>query len=677
MLNVLIVIPEPDGNIGVYNYFPFCADTCENRPSLARVTKWLSENKTFQNGSLHLFLAKVTNLQGLRLKVSTLDIPPDVEVSEANTTVRGYEGDLLKLISNQMNFHPEFLVPMASNDWRQSQSNGTVLGMIGDVHRCRSHIGFGNLVPTFTAASSVDFTVSFESECLTFAVPKEQMTVLKTGGETEVCFSRNPGNCASYGSLPLCRAHKPVLSRAIPLAPCCGVKAFASGETAKVCSQHDDFESSSVYQSKLLGIKTPRLLKKSAIPTIRLKGEESSKKKARRRRSFSSRNICEVEIREYNETENENCNNIYESFAAYRDQGIQCELGMESYRNTYFAIEESMDKGSDCCDDNEDDYIVSEDSVSSGNEFDGTLCLGPQLFIVVFDCLLQLLKFCSKCGSRVCDVQTAVKLASLTVTTNCLKGHKSIWHSQPYSNGRYSVNICLATSIYLREVHILKIKLKSGDGRFDSPGYCAKYVAYITIDIDSGRIVDLVVLQKGQVAGDLEKHACEKLFLSDRHRSIRKILLTKYSEMSHEFDVWHISKSKYLQDIKQIKTCHTGGLESFHSISLKFKPIRNHFSYDGMVTSNWTENEIFQAIKEVGWYKTYKSKRHDCQYELLSIFREAVRDDQSLKLYDDPYKAIDVPRVDEGEMLERTGDAREKPLTTHIVQRNSRCENLE
>ncbi|KAJ8885263.1 hypothetical protein PR048_011460 [Dryococelus australis] len=60
-------------------------------------------------------------------------------------------------------------------------------------------------------------------------------------------------------------------------------RAFAPCKTVKVCSQHftdDDFESSSMYKSKLLGIKTPKLLKKSAIPTIRLKGERSTKKKA-------------------------------------------------------------------------------------------------------------------------------------------------------------------------------------------------------------------------------------------------------------------------------------------------------------------------------------------------------------------------------------------------------------
>ncbi|KAJ8889148.1 hypothetical protein PR048_008642 [Dryococelus australis] len=53
-------------------------------------------------------------------------------------------------------------------------------------------------------------------------------------------------------------------------------------------------------------------------------------------------------------------------------------------------------------------------------------------------------------------------------------------------------------------------------------------------DIDSGRIVDFVLLKKGQMAGDIEKHACE---------TIRKMLCTKYSEISHEFDVCHISKS--------------------------------------------------------------------------------------------------------------------------------------
>lgn len=619
-------------------------------------------------------------------------------------------------------------------------------------------------------------------------------------------------------------------------------KSFTPGKTAKVCSQHfteDDFDCSSVYKSKLLGFKTLTLLKKNAIPTIRLKGEGSPKKKAissyQRKKivkdalddSACSSSFCDVGVVEYNDIAVEITNDIRESFEPYCNQEIQCELGTESYRKVLLTSEGSTEEESDG---NDDDFIVSEDSDSSGNECNETEPLkrknsnktrrscGAQIFFVVFDCLLQLLKFCLQCGSSVCDVQTTVKGVSLTVTTNCTKGHKNTWHSQPNINGRSSLNIRLATSMYLCGMsfslfkefsNILGLKSISnntfytiikryvvpeiktfwlnernlyfknasevrlaGDGQFDSPGYCAKYVTYTTMDIDSGKIVDFVVLQKGQVVGELEKPACEtllnrllkhikiSLFVSDRHRGIRKMMRTQFGAIIHEFDVWHISKSltkklkaagnefelikdwtasvinhlwwssqtcegndevliekftsilkhitdthswtggkyinccshgelsecerkqkkwikkskeeynviskiicdgKLLQDIRQTKNyCHTGKLESFHSVALKYKPKRNHFSYDGMVARtilsilDFNHNlyrpqtgrkmKYSKPLKRWVGVNTYKCKQHDWRYEILTSVIEAVHNNRSLQLEDDPYRATDVPK---------------------------------
>lgn len=76
------------------------------------------------------------------------------------------------------------------------------------------------------------------------------------------------------------------------------------------------------------------------------------------------------------------------------------------------------------------------------------------------------------------------------------------------------------------------------------------------MDVNIEKIIDFIVLQKGMVPGELEKPACDNLlqrvisyglsivlFLSDRHRGIRKLIRTEYPAITHEFDVWHISKS--------------------------------------------------------------------------------------------------------------------------------------
>lgn len=72
------------------------------------------------------------------------------------------------------------------------------------------------------------------------------------------------------------------------------------------------------------------------------------------------------------------------------------------------------------------------------------------------------------------------------------------------------------------------------------------------MDLDSDKIIDFVVLQKGLIVGEA---ACEKvldrlkekmnitLFLSDRHRGIRKLIRTKYEWMGYQFDIWHMAKS--------------------------------------------------------------------------------------------------------------------------------------
>jgi len=109
--------------------------------------------------------------------------------------------------------------------------------------------------------------------------------------------------------------------------------------------------------------------------------------------------------------------------------------------------------------------------------------------------------------------------------------------------------------------NIDSIKLSSiwlaGDGQYDSPGFCAKYCTYSIMDINTGKIIDFKLVQKGQFKGDLERQACEQLlmdltnrsnckielFLTDRHKGIRAFIRIQHPDCKHEFDIWHLSKS--------------------------------------------------------------------------------------------------------------------------------------
>jgi hypothetical protein len=95
-----------------------------------------------------------------------------------------------------------------------------------------------------------------------------------------------------------------------------------------------------------------------------------------------------------------------------------------------------------------------------------------------------------------------------------------------------------------------------GDGQFDSPGHCAKYLCYTLMEVNTNKIVDFVLLQKKIVTGDLEKQACNmvlgrliednvsvKMLVTDRHRGIGLLMRTNYKDIVHEYDVWHLAKS--------------------------------------------------------------------------------------------------------------------------------------
>lgn len=369
-------------------------------------------------------------------------------------------------------------------------------------------------------------------------------------------------------------------------------------------------------------------------------------------------------------------------------------------------------------------------------------------FIVFWECLIELFKLCTRCGHVVTSVKQSTKGTLLIVTTICEKGHIVRWRSQK-TKQRYGMGtVSIATAMYItglsfatfqsfaETIHLCfmsertfytlikrfvspaikhtwtkhkqetinelkknKCAIKiAGDGQYDSPGFCAKYVTYTVMEVDTDKIIDFIVLQKGLVNGELEKPACDqllsrlidcelpiKLFLSDRHRGIRKLIRTQYPQITHEFDVWHVCKSlgkriktieskapgleswktsimnhlwwssmtceeneqiliekftsilehitnnhkwegnhhfhqcahdeidgttdndkdkdymeknsyayrqlttiindtNFINDLKHTKNyCHTGSLESYHNVRLKYLPKKSHFSYNGMV----------------------------------------------------------------------------------------------
>jgi len=99
------------------------------------------------------------------------------------------------------------------------------------------------------------------------------------------------------------------------------------------------------------------------------------------------------------------------------------------------------------------------------------------------------------------------------------------------------------------------------------------------------------IKSKKNDAGDLEKNACKQLIdklididkckidllLTDRHVGIRHLLKTCYTEITHEFDLWHLSKSL----MKKFKTIN----KKYEEVLAWKQSISNHLWWSAQTCS--------------------------------------------------------------------------------------------
>ena len=84
-----------------------------------------------------------------------------------------------------------------------------------------------------------------------------------------------------------------------------------------------------------------------------------------------------------------------------------------------------------------------------------------------------------------------------------------------------------------------------GDAQFDSPGYFAKFCTYSIMNCKTSELVDIVIIQKGQLQGKLETQACQLLldilvnevkldigiFVTDRHKGIGAMMRIRFPDI--------------------------------------------------------------------------------------------------------------------------------------------------
>lgn len=110
----------------------------------------------------------------------------------------------------------------------------------------------------------------------------------------------------------------------------------------------------------------------------------------------------------------------------------------------------------------------------------------------------------------------------------------------------------------LSEIRSQEEVVLCGDGRCDSPGHSAKYCTYTFLDTQSSKVVDFSVVSvtqvknsnamelkgfKGTLKNILDNRVQVSTISTDRHTQIVKEMKVNHSDISHEFDPWHVAKS--------------------------------------------------------------------------------------------------------------------------------------
>ena len=261
--------------------------------------------------------------------------------------------------------------------------------------------------------------------------------------------------------------------------------------------------------------------------------------------------------------------------------------------------------------------------------------MNEKKYIILLSSLKSLLIFCQTCKKPAHITGMPEKGMMLTVHLLCEDNHKSIWRSQPLIEGMASGNLSMAGSILLsgntfqrikemmdianvsffshttyddlqsqyifpaidnvynhhKEILVAKAREEPkldllGDGRCDSPGYCAKYGTYTLMNSQSGEILDFHVVHvakagnsaKMELAGLKfllqsmeERNLTINLLTTDRHRQVRSYMKKEKPDINHQFDIWHVSKNIKKKLVAEAKN------KKCQDLNLWIKSIINHF----------------------------------------------------------------------------------------------------
>lgn len=156
--------------------------------------------------------------------------------------------------------------------------------------------------------------------------------------------------------------------------------------------------------------------------------------------------------------------------------------------------------------------------------------------------------------------------------------------------------------IWLEQQQRLLVELQDqpvdlgGDGRCDSPGFCAKFMTYSLHEARLDKIIHAVQIEVGETEAvrtsvQMEKEGlirslaflkqCDikvRSLTTDRHPGIKKHMREKEPNIAHHFDVWHVAKG-----IKKKLTASTKAA-GCTKLELWLQPTVNHMYWCAAVS---------------------------------------------------------------------------------------------
>jgi len=272
----------------------------------------------------------------------------------------------------------------------------------------------------------------------------------------------------------------------------------------------------------------------------------------------------------------------------------------------------------------EDDFSLPNTATSAASSEQSSSINQQNKYIVFQSSLWQLFEDCSLCRSK-CEIHSSTQGSLLRVRQQCTNSRCDFsrqWDSQPMVQNTPAGNIMMSAAIlfcgasysktlrvfdtigivsisestfkkhsreYLQPTvyqvwkteqeklfHCLQSmsgKLEiGGDGRADSPGHCAKYGSYTTLETRINKVIDVQLVQSNEVGGSyhMELAGLERsmellkanglipgVVVTDRHPSVQKWMRDNLPETVHYYDVWHVAKglTKKMESLSKQRSC--------------------------------------------------------------------------------------------------------------------------